>query len=193
RSTPGMFARTSAWWQDRLLMDRPWRRQGGGTLQCAVWESDGRPAAYAFYRINQSFERGSSTGHVFVVEAVGCSPQATRAIWRFLFGIDWVARLKAIYLPLDHPLLLSFAAPRRLNFLVREGIWVRLIDVGAALSTRRLAPNETVVIEVADEFCPWNAGRWRVSHAGTERTDAAPDIACDVAALSCVYLGGFSF
>ena len=39
----------------------------------------------------------------------------------------------------DHPLLLSLAAPRRLNFLVREGLWVRLIDVGAALSARGYA------------------------------------------------------
>jgi predicted acetyltransferase len=30
RETPGMFARTSAWWQDRLLIDHPWWRQGGG-------------------------------------------------------------------------------------------------------------------------------------------------------------------
>ncbi len=34
-------------------------------------------------------------------------------------------------LPLDHPLLLSLAAPRRLNFLLRDGL------VGAADRCRR--------------------------------------------------------
>ena len=193
RETPGMFARTSAWWQDRLLIDHPWRRQGGGALQCAVLEIGGQTAAYAFYRVNQAFERGSSTGHVFVVEAMGDTPQAMHAIWRFLFGIDLVARLKAIYLPVDHPLLLSVAAPRRLNFLVREGLWVRLIDVGAALSARSYASDDAVVIEVADEFCPWNAGRWRVARNGVAKTDAPADLACEVASLGCVYLGGFTF
>ena len=116
-----------------------WKRRGGGHLQCVVWEIGGRPSAYAFYRMNAWFERGVQTGNIFVVEAMGDSPEATNAIWRFLFGIDWLARVKAIFLPLDHPLLLSLADPRRLNFLVREGLWVRLIDVGAALSARGYA------------------------------------------------------
>lgn len=193
RQTPGMFARTSAWWQDRLLTDHPWRRQGGGALRCAVWEMDGKPSAYAFYRVNQSFERGNSSGHVFVVEAVGDSPLATHAIWRFLFDIDWLARFKATFLPVDHPLLLSLANPRRLNFLVREGLWVRLIDLPAALSARGYATDDAVVIDVTDEFCPWNAGRWRVSRGGVEKTGAEPDLACDVRSLGCVYLGGFTF
>ena len=149
--------------------------------------------AYAFYRVNQMFERGNSTGHIFVLEAIGESPEATHAIWRFLFGIDFLARVKAIYMPLDHPLLLSLAAPRRLNFLVREGLWVRLIDVGAALSARGYASDDAVVIDVADEFCPWNAGRWRIARGGAERTTADADLACEVQSLGCVYLGGFSF
>jgi predicted acetyltransferase len=193
RETPGMYVRTSAWWQDRLLLDRPWRRQGGGELRCAVWEIDGVPVAYALYRVNPAFERGSSSGHVFVVEAMGVSPLATHAIWRFLLEIDWLPRLTAIFLSVDHPLVLSLAAPRRLNFLVREGLWVRLIDIAAALSARGYATDDRVVIEVTDEFCPWNAGRWRVARGGMERTGAEADLACDIRSLGCVYLGGFTF
>jgi predicted acetyltransferase len=45
---------------------------------------------------------------------------------------------------------------------------------------------------VSDEFCPWNAARWRV---GSEiaRTDDAADLELDVADLASVYLGAFSF
>ena len=193
RVTPGMFARASEWWQDRVLNDMEWKRRGGGYLQCAVLESGGKPAAYALYRINSAFERGVQTGNIFVVEAMGDSPEATNAIWRFLFDIDWLARVKAIYLPLDHPLLLSLADPRRLNFLVREGLWIRLIDVGAALSARGYATDDSIVIEITDEFCPWNAGRWRVARASVEKTTAEADLACDTASLGCVYLGGFTF
>ena len=193
RVTPGMFARSSEWWQDRVLNDMEWKRRGGGYLQCAVLESGGKPAAYAHYRINSAFERGVQTGNIFVVEAMGDSPEATNAIWRFLFDIDWLARVKAHYLPLDHPVLLSLADPRRLNFLVREGLWVRLIDVGAALSARGYATNDSIVIEITDEFCPWNAGRWRVARGAVEKTTAEADLACDVASLGCVYLGGFTF
>jgi predicted acetyltransferase len=193
RVTPGMFTRASEWWQDRLLNDMEWKRRGGGYLQCVVLEIGGRPSAYAFYRMNAWFECGVQTGNIFVVEAIGDSAQATDAIWRYLFGIDWLTRVKMHYLPLDHPLLLSLADPRRLNFLVREGLWVRLIDVRAALSARGYATDESVVIEITDEFCAWNAGRWRIARGRTERTNAEPDLASDVASLGCVYLGGFTF
>jgi len=45
RVTPGMFARSSSWWQDRVLNDMEWKRRGGGFLQCAVLEIDGKPEA----------------------------------------------------------------------------------------------------------------------------------------------------
>lgn len=193
RATPGMFARAPEWWQDRLLADQPWRRGGGGALRCVVWEGADGSAAYAFYRVNQTLERGMSTGHVFVLEAIGDSPAATYAIWRFLFGIDFLARVKASLLPLDHPLVLSVAEPRRLNISLRDGLWVRLIDVGAALSARGYATDDSVVIEVTDDFCPWNAGRWRIGGGKVEKTTGVPDLVCDVASLGCVYLGGYTF
>ena len=91
------------------------------------------------------------------------------------------------------PLLHSLADPRRLNFLVREGLWIRPIDIGAAFSARSYATDDTIVVDVADDFCPWNAGHWRIARDGTEKTDAEPDLSCDVASLGCVYLGGFTF
>jgi predicted acetyltransferase len=191
--TPGMFARTSAWWQARALADPEWRRRGGGDMQCVVLESDGHPAAYALYRMNTAFDRGVQTGAVDVVEAMGDSPEATRAIWRYLLDVDWMARVKAWLLPLDHPLLLLLAEPRRLRFNIRDGLWVRLVDIGAALSARSYAAPGPVVIDVADGFCPWNGGRWRVSEKGAERAESAPELRCDVTALGSVYLGGFTW
>ena len=55
-------------------------------------------------------------------------------------------------------------------------------------ATRR----RSIVVDVTDEFCPWNAGRWRVPRC-VEKTTAEADLACDVASLGCVYLGGFTF
>ena len=89
--------------------------------------------------------------------------------------------------------LLLLAEPCRLGFSLRDGVWVRLIDVRAALLARSFRPQGSVVIEVADEFCPWNAGRWRIGSAGVERTDEAPALRCDASVLGSVYLGGFTW
>ena len=60
--------------------------------------SAGSRLLVVFYRVNAAFERGSGIGHTLVVEAIGISPEATHAVWRFLFGIDWMAR-KCICFP----------------------------------------------------------------------------------------------
>ncbi len=176
-----------------MLTDPEWRRQGRGELQCVVIDSAHGPAAYALYRLTSVFERGVQSGSVSVVEALGDSPAATGAIWRYLLDVDWMARVKASLLPVDHPLLLLLAEPRRLNVSLRDGLWVRLVDVGAGLSSRGFAARDPVVVELTDAFCSWNAGRWRVSEAGAERTDAQPELRCDVSSLASAYLGGFSW
>lgn len=193
REHPGMIARSDEWWRRRRLADPENRRAGGGVLNRIVLLHDGQPQGYALYRVHQVFESGSTTGHVNVIEAIGAGTEATRDLWRFLFDIDWVARVKAMLLPLDHPLFLLAARPRELKFKVHDGVWVRLVDLPAALAARRLGEGAPVVIEVADAFCPWNAGRWKVGTVGAEKTTADAELACDITALGSVYLGGFSW
>jgi predicted acetyltransferase len=192
-ATPGMFARTSDWWQARTLSDPQWRRGNAGELQCAVLELRGVPSAYALYRLTPAFDRGVQTGTIQVAEAVGDSPEATRAIWRYLLDIDWMAKVTAWFLPVDHSLLLLVAEPRRLRFSLRDGVWVRLVDVGAALSARSYEPGSSLVIDVHDEFSPWNSGRWRVGAEGVSRCENGPDLRCSVSVLASAYLGGFSW
>ena len=187
-----MFARSSAWWQVRTLDDPEWRRRGNGDLQCAVLEHEGRPAAYTLYRMNPAFKRGVQTGSVDVLEAVAETPEATRGIWRYLLDIDWMARVRAELLPLDHPLLLLMVEPRRLGFSLRDGLWVRVVDVKAVMAARSYQADGSLVVDVIDEFCPWNAGCWRVGLDGVERTDEAPGLRCDVSALGPAYLGAFT-
>lgn len=190
---PGMFVRTKEWWKNRRLADPEWAREGGGEQVRALLELDGRPAAYALYRMHFSAERGIPNGFTRVIEAIGDSPEATREIWRYLLDIDWMARVRADLLPLDHELFLLLRDPRRLRFELRDGLWVRLVEVEPALNARRYQPGEPVVLEVQDELCPWNAGRWRVGPDGAERTDAEADLAMPVTSLGSAYLGGFRF
>jgi predicted acetyltransferase len=193
RERPGMFGRSRDWWEVRVLADPEWRRRGGGELVRAVLEVDGQAQAYALYRLRPSFEHQSSTGVVEVVEAMGAGPLDTAGIWRYLLDVDWMQRVQARLLPVDHPLFFLLAEPRRMRFTLSDALWVRLVDVAEALAARTFRPAEPVVIEVADAFCPWNAGRWRIGAEGVERTEDAAELRCDVTALGSVYLGGFTF
>jgi predicted acetyltransferase len=189
---PGMFSRSRAWWETRRLHDDPAHRRGGPKNR-ALLELDGQPAGYALYTVKQDWAAGSSKGTVTVLEAVTPAPEAARELWRWLLDFDWTSEFVADLLPLDHPLFLLLAEPRRMQFRVGDGVWVRLLDVGAALAARAYADAPPVVLELADAFMPENAGRWRVGGDGVARTDAAADLSVDVSGLGSVYLGGFSF
>ena len=191
--TPGMFSRTGEWWDSRALADPEWRRGGGGEMVRALLEVEGEAEGYALYRLNPSFEFGTSTGVTSVIEALGSTPGATASIWRFVLDVDWMERVRAGLLPVDHPLLLLLAEPRRARFTLSDALWLRLVDVAAALSARGLGDAGEAVLEVRDAFCPWNTGRWRVWGDGAERTTEAADLALDVSALASVYLGAFTF
>jgi len=124
---------------------------------------------------------------------VAADLDAEAELWRYLCDIEWVGTINAWMLPLDHPLFFLLAEPRRMRFRVGDGLWVRLVDVGAALSARSYAADGAVVFEIEDAFCPWNAGRWKLEGGEAKRTRAAADLRCDVTALGSVYLGGFTF
>lgn len=194
RRTPGFFSRSRDWWEVKTLNDAPHRRQGAGVLQHAVLELDGKPAGYALYRIAFSFEDAICTSKVMVVEAVGDSAVATREIWRYLLAIDWVEQIHCDLLPVDHPLLLLVQRPNRLFWKVFDGLWVRLVDVGAALAGRGYASDGRVTVEVtADPHFADNVGAWTVEGGVVRRTSRRPDVRLDVQALAAAYLGGFSF
>jgi predicted acetyltransferase len=188
---PGMFARTDAWWTLRTL--RVPDEDKANPKRIVVLELDGEAQAYAIYKSDMKFESGIAQSTLNVTEAIGATPQATAELWRFLLDIDWQARVSASLLPPDHPLFLLLATPRRAAYRMIDGLWVRLVDVGAALSGRSFGGDGAVVLDVRDAVCPWNEGRWRVSADGATRVDAEADIALDVSALGSAYLGAVSF
>ena len=190
--TPGMFARTRDWWNVRRLAD-PENRRGGGVLNRVILTVNDQPRAYALYRMHQSLQGGVTNGFVNVIEAVGADLSSTAEIWRFLLDIDWVNSLKASLLPLDHALWSLLARPRLMKFQVGDGLWVRLVDVERALNARSRSSDGAIVIDVLDEFCPWNAGRYRVDGDSVARTEADAELRMDVATLGSTYLGGYTF
>ncbi|XXY45328.1 GNAT family N-acetyltransferase [Sorangium sp. So ce269] len=193
---PGMLARSKAWWEVRRLIDNDFTRQGGGPLQRVVIEVDGRAEAYAIYCLHHRWDASNiPVGSVRVIEAIGATPLGTRLIWRYLFNLDLAQRIEASLMPPDHPLGLLLVEPRRLRLTAGDGLWVRIVDVEAALAARAYGSGEPLTLEIADRDCPWNAGRFRL-HGGERRaarTTAAPDLRLDVAALGSAYLGGVSF
>jgi predicted acetyltransferase len=133
-----------------------------------------------------------------VRELHGTDPAASAALWADLLSRDLLSKVIAVQRPVDDPLLHQLADTRRARTTLADCLWLRLVDLPAALRRRRYACPIDLVIEVTDDLLPANAGRWRLAAGGLadqgvprcERSTADADVTLDVSALGAAYLGG---
>ena len=205
---PGFFARNETWW-DRALADDLERRAGASPLRCVLAEDTAGPRGYALFSGRERWDQDALLAEfaIEVREVITADPAATAAIWGNLLSRDLTTEFHVPMRPVDDPLLHLLADPRRVRSRVTDALWVRLVDVAGALAQRRYACPVDVVIEVTDDGCGWNRGRWRLTtgaagppapgtgavagfRATCERTTGPADIALPVQALGAAYLGG---
>lgn len=192
---PGMVARIPGW-ERMWVLDPESDRGGASPLQCVVAERDGEVVGYVRYRVKADWEAAGPKGTVVVSDLEALDPAGHAALWRFLFDLDLTSRIDVRRRPVDEAWQYLVSDIRRCSVLVRDSLHVRLVDVGAALQARTYQAPVDVVLEVEDAFCPWNAGRWRLSGdtkgASCERTTDSADLSLSVRELGAAYLGGVS-
>lgn len=194
---PGMPARQPGW-ERQALLDAPAMRAGGSPLKCVVAEGpDGAVAGYARYRVTPEWDLSGSQGRVDVGDLDALDPAAYAALWRYLFGIDLTWSVRANRRPVDDPLLHLVSDVRRSRPRFRDSLHLRPVDLAAALEARTYGAPLDVVLEVEDSFCPWNAGRWRLTAdakggARCARSEDPAELALSVRELGSAYLGGIT-
>lgn len=191
----GMIEMTERFWE---WLFKPQRRDKDERAFFALHEDDrGVPDGYAVYKVKHDWSHGVPSNELKVDQMVCANAGAEAALWRYLFDIDLVATVKAWDRPPDDAVLWLVQEPRLLRFSVSDGLWVRLLDVGAALEARGYAADGRLVLEVHDDLRPETSGRFELvvsDGAGScSRTSAEPEVEGRVAGWGAAYLGGTSF
>jgi predicted acetyltransferase len=195
----GFLARPPEWWPG-IVQDDDKEKKGGEAKRIVVYETDDGPEAYAVYKVKADWDERGANGTVLVTEAIATTPRGTRQIWRYLFDVDLWRTLKAIYLPIDHPVFSLVAEPRRLGATLGDGLWLRIVVLPLALEGRTYGLDGhgqgRLTFDLRDDFCPWNAGRWTLDvtdgRARVTRSEGEADLALDANDLGALYLGGFT-
>lgn len=154
-------------------------------------------AVYAVRENEADFTKGTVSVHYLVAE----TDDAYAALWRFLLELDLVAEVDAENLAVDERLLWMIADQRAAKITVRDHQYVRILDVVAALETRRFGASGRLVLDVSDPL-GIAAGRYLLETAadGTGRVRRLDDgeqvdavlLTLGIAELSATYLGGVS-
>ena len=179
--TPGGLVRPQALW-DEFLIDRENARRGGTQLFAML-----HPDGYALYRVF-----GDDPMMVRVAELTATTPDAHTALCRALLGLDLMQKVAFGTHPDDPlPYLLADARQARVTHY-EDDLWIRLMDIPAALEARRYRCDVTAVLDVSDGFRS-DGGRYalevRDGRAHCVPTTTPADIAMDLDVLGSLYMG----
>ncbi|MQY15109.1 N-acetyltransferase Eis [Streptomyces sp. RB5] len=192
---PGMLERRPGW-ERKPVLDDPAEREGASPLMCVQAFDGDDLVGYARYAVAPHWTPDGPDGTVVVRDVDALGPAAYAALWRYLFDIDLTTRVTSRGRPVDDPLLHLVTDLRRCRPRLRDALYVRIVDTAAALAARTYAAPVRVVLEVRDEFCPWNEGRWLLSGdaggADCKRTEEPADLVLSSRELGATYLGGTS-
>ena len=129
-------------------------------------------------------------------DLVALTPAAYLRLWRFLADLDLSDTVEWNHAPIDDPISWALVEPYLAKVTRQtDALWVRVLDVPAALAARPWGRDGEVVLEVADPL-GHAAGRFRVvtrdGVAEVTTTDAEAEVRLDADTLGALYLGGVS-
>jgi predicted acetyltransferase len=119
-----------------------------------------------------SWDRGpgyDASGKLTVYDLIGATDGATATLLAMVAGWASVAPNIVLRLSDQDPAFLHFALSGT-KIESRQSWMARMVDVGAAISARGWPPHLTgrVDLELGDEICPWNDGRFVLELSGGE-------------------------
>lgn len=191
---PGWFTRQTPEQLAAWVHDPEQWRDGAESSRIAVVGEPEHPLGYALFRRKGSWDAEGPTGTVKVREAVATDPAAARALWGVLTDLDLTTTVEVAQLALDDPLWFLLVDPRKASPRTGDNLWLRVLDVPAALAARRYPTEVDLVLRVEDALVQANTGHWRLvggpDGAQVTAVDGAPDLSLDVRELGSAYLGG---
>jgi len=193
RNTPGSIGRQD-WY--RQLASGSLGRDGkeDPAIKVALhYAADGGVDGYVSYKF-LGWDTEPYT--VEVVDLVAATDHAYLELWEYLAAIDLVERVSWNEAPVDDPLAWALADPRCIDASdSRDMLWLRLLDVPAALAARHYPADGRLVLAVGDNL-GLTGGTFALDvHGGQAAVERVPDgtsadLELDVSALSSIYLGG---
>ncbi len=195
---PGTFVRDGEMWE-WAIFDMEFARRGASELRYLLhYSASGDVDGVGTYRFKEKWEGSEPQGEVHVGQVWAEDPTAHAGLWRYLLDLDLARTFKWGNAPTDELLPLLVSDHRAVETELSDNIYLRIVDVEAALRAREYAAGVDLVIEVDDPLLPANSGRYRLVTDGAPdgaapevtRVDSAPDISLDVRELASIYLGG---
>jgi predicted acetyltransferase len=201
--SPGEVDRREIWWKRTLgLLPNEPEAHKRGIRAVRYDDADGAIAGFALYEI--ALQDVSSPGRLKLVDLVAATDDAYAALWRFVIEMDMVNEIAAPLRSVSEPVAWQVSDHRAVRKTgERDHLWLRILDVPAALAARRYAAPGDYLLDVTDEL-GFAGGRFLLTVAADGAGQAHPladaeeapagavAVALSAADLASLYLGGTS-
>jgi predicted acetyltransferase len=192
---PGQVDRRDAWWDRQLALDgyEPIGKRPNWILH----EGPDGPDGLLAWKVTRDFDLSGRLGAISVDEFVAANESAYRDLWSYLGALDVIEEITLDNRALDEPVRWLLPDARALQQTsAYDFLWVRLLDVPAALAGRSYAIPGRLVLDVVDEGTGgYGAGRVLLEADETgavcEPTTDPADLRVTQRALAAAYLGGY--
>lgn len=183
---PGEVARIPDDWR-HTLSDSRLAKRFVVVHEDAAGEADG----FAIYRYDEDWREAVPDNDVRCYDLVWANPDAHAGLWRYLLDMDLVKTVSVELRPIDDPIRLLLANPRRARFgKPMDALWVKLLDPPRALAARWYAADGALTLEVDGSRLLLETSGGQAACAPTDRE---PDLALAAGALASCHLGGHRF
>jgi predicted acetyltransferase len=193
RKYPGMVRRTQGFWTRQL---RVFSAPGNHlTSHHAAYYGDSGVEGFLTYQIKEDWPDSNPDSTFELRDLIAVNDDAYAALWDFCISQDLIKKITC-QRAADEPLRWMLKDRRAISARSSEELYLRLVDVRSALSATEYDAEDAIVIEVVDDFCPWNAGKYMLdaSDGGAfcSTTGQRADVTLDARELASLYLGGVS-
>lgn len=176
----------------RILTDIPESR-GEREPARLLWATrDGEDVGCAWFHRSPKWSDGAPAGTAGVFFVMNTDMGARLALARRLTTLDLMTSTE-YWTTLDDPLVLWRAGERPHGAGVCDDLWLRVVDLPAAVAERGHAADLDLTVEVTDGILPDNAGTWRWTARDGEghltRDSGPADLTLDIADLGSLWLG----
>ena len=185
---PGIIQRPENYWKV-IEKDFESKRNNESKIQHVVYIQDKQINGYVSYR--------TAPHSISVHELMGIDLSSIVALWRFCLDMDLRLQAQIYRRPLDDIFPLLLIDSGKLSRTIKEGLWLRLVNVREALAVRKYAIENNLVLRVFDSFCKWNDQTLELQTDGIESnclpSNSKPDICISASDLASAYLGAIKF
>lgn len=192
----GELTRPSRWWP-AFVRDPERDRHGASARFWVLHEpAAGEVDGVAHYRVREHWGDDDAVprNEVELGDVWTADPEVEATLLAYLASLDLTTSVTTWSRPVDDPFRLRVVDDRRYRVLLHhDHLYVRVLDVCAALAARSYDVDEPVVLGVDDPFRPATSGRYRLDGATCERIgdlhDGDADAFLLIDALGSLYLG----